>query len=112
MFSDRLKKLRKQSGMSQAALAKELFISQQAIARWETDKATPNPEMLARLVELFGVSADELLGTQNTKKAPSCEDAGLSAEEAELLKRFRTASPALQDAALRVLEADLKKESD
>ena len=50
------------------------------------------------------------LGKQ-IKKAPSDEDAGLSAEEAELIELFRNASPALQDAALRVLEADQKKES-
>ena len=50
-------------------------------------------------------------GTFRHKKAPSEEDAELTAEEAELLALFRNASPALQDAALRVLEADQKKGS-
>ena len=40
----------------------------------------------------------------------SVTETGLSAEEAELLKLFRAAPEALQDAALRVLEANQRKE--
>lgn len=112
MFSERLKKLRKQSGMSQASLAKELFVSQQAVARWETDKATPNPETLARLVELFGVSADELLGTQNTKKAPSHEDADLSSDEAALLTDFRKLTEDQKAFVLQAVKAEAIRKAD
>ena len=112
MFSERLKKLRKQSGMSQASLAKELFVSQQAVARWETDKATPNPETLARLVELFGVSADELLGTQNTKKAPSHEDADLSSDEAALLTDFRKLTKDQKAFVLQAVKAEAIRKAD
>lgn len=109
MFSERLKKLRKQSGLTQAALAKALFVSQQAVARWETDKATPNPETLGKLVALFEVSADELLGTDGIKKAPPVEDADLTPDELELIRRFRASPEALQDAAFRLLEEDLRQ---
>lgn len=64
MFSRRLKELRASAGLSQKALAAKLFVSQQAVARWETDKATPNPETLAKLSEIFDVSADYLLGRE------------------------------------------------
>ena len=64
MFSRRLKELRASAGLSQKALASKLFVSQQAVARWETDKATPNPETLAKLSEIFDVSADYLLGRE------------------------------------------------
>ncbi len=87
MFSDRLKALRKKSGMSQSALANALFVSQQAVARWETDKATPNPETLSKLVELFQVSADELLGTENIKKPLTSEDvSGLTEKQIKILE--------------------------
>lgn len=87
MFSDRLKALRKKSGMSQSALANALFVSQQAVARWETDKATPNPETLSKLVELFQVSADELLGTENIKNPLTSENiSGLTEKQIKILE--------------------------
>ncbi len=70
MFGDNLKKLRKEHGISQKELAEKLFISQQAVAKWESDKASPNPEMVARIAELFGTTTDRLLGREETKKAP------------------------------------------
>lgn len=68
IFSDRLKKLRKQHKISQEALAKELFISQQAVGKWENDKATPNPEMLAKIADIFDVSTDYLIGRINQEE--------------------------------------------
>ena len=62
MFKDRLKECRKKVGLSQAALAERLFVSQQAVAKWETDRATPNPEMLAKLAKELNVSVDYLTG--------------------------------------------------
>lgn len=113
MFEERLKSLRNEHQMSQKMLAEKLFVSQQAVAKWENpeSKASPNPDTIKKIADFFDVSIDYLLGKTAIKKAPSDEDAGLSAEEAELIELFRNASPALQDAALRVLEADQKKES-
>ena len=68
MFSDRLRQLRKQHKISQDALAKELFVSQQAIGKWENDKATPNPEMLVKIADIFDVSIDYLLGHSDILK--------------------------------------------
>ena len=113
MFEERLKSLRNEHHMAQKMLAEKLFVSQQAVAKWENpeSKASPNPDTIKKIADFFDVSIDYLLGKTDIKKAPSDEDAGLSAEEAELIELFRNASPALQDAALRVLEADQKKES-
>ena len=73
MFKDRLKECRKKVGLSQAALAERLFVSQQAVAKWETDRATPNPEMLAKLAKELNVSVDYLTGN-----APLLDRDGLS----------------------------------
>lgn len=67
MFSERLKILRSQAGMSQKELAERLFVSQQSVAKWETDKSTPNPEMVARIAEVFGVPSDYLLGISDVQ---------------------------------------------
>ena len=62
MFSINLKKLRNEKGISQKSLAEELYVSQQTVAKWETDKATPNPEMLKKIASYFNISVDSLLG--------------------------------------------------
>ncbi len=63
MFGERLKKLRKSAGFSQTALAGQLGVSQQAVGKWETGRATPDPNTIARIARLLGVSADAILGT-------------------------------------------------
>ncbi|MBS7224405.1 MAG: helix-turn-helix transcriptional regulator [Clostridiaceae bacterium] len=109
---NRIGELRRELGLKQVEFCKEIGVSQAALSGYETGKYQPDNDILVRIANRLNVSTDYLLGKTDIKKAPSYEDAGLSAEEAELLKRFRNASPALQNAALRVLEADLKKESD
>lgn len=109
---NRIGELRRELGLKQVEFCKEIGVSQAALSGYETGKYQPDNDILVRIANRLNVSTDYLLGKTDIKKTPSYEDAGLSAEEAELLKRFRNASPALQDAALRVLEADLKKESD
>lgn len=71
MFSERLKELRTEAGLSQKALATKLFISQQAVAGWELDKGSPNPEAMAKIAEILEVSADYLLGLTDQKEPPT-----------------------------------------
>ena len=107
---NRIKELRKEHKSTQEKLAAILGISRSAIAMYETEKCDLSNDILIACASFFDVSTDYLLGQSDIKKAPSYEDAGLSAEEAELLKLFRSAPEALQDAALRVLEANQRKE--
>lgn len=62
MLSERLKSLRAERKMSQKELATRVFVSPQAISKWERGEATPNPETVVLLAEIFGVSTDNLLG--------------------------------------------------
>lgn len=48
--------------MTQRDLAAKLFVSYQAIGKWERGEATPNPEAISLMAKIFDVSADELLG--------------------------------------------------
>ena len=107
---NRIKELRKEHKITQEKLAAILGISRSAIAMYETEKCDLSNDILIACASFFDVSTDYLLGQSDIKKAHSYEDAGLSAEEAELLKLFRSAPEALQDAALRVLEANQRKE--
>ena len=60
-LSDKILRLRKQNGMSQAELAEKLNVSRQAISRWEVGSAQPDASNVLQLSKLFGVTADYLL---------------------------------------------------
>ena len=62
MFASRLRQLRKEHGITQNALARELGITQQAVGKWETGRSSPDPDTLLQLAELFSVSLDSLMG--------------------------------------------------
>lgn len=62
MFGQQLKKYRLSANITQKELAQRLFVSQQAVGRWETDKTTPNPETVYKIAQIFGITSDELLG--------------------------------------------------
>ncbi len=60
--------------MSQRELSQKLFVSQQAVAKWENGSATPNPETLLKIAGIFSISTDELLGNtvgQSSNKGPT-----------------------------------------
>lgn len=61
-FSERLKELRTEKGISQMELAQLTKISQSAIAKWELDKTEPTASALIKLSKFFGESVDYLLG--------------------------------------------------
>lgn len=57
-----IKRLRKNVDMTQEELAELLSISSQAVSRWETGSALPDISLIPAIVNLFGVTSDELLG--------------------------------------------------
>lgn len=73
MFAQRLKELRRQHGVSQAALSQAMGLSQQAVGKWETGRCTPDPQTLAALAAYFGVSTDSLLGCAPTPPVQQVE---------------------------------------
>ena len=55
--------LRTKKGMSQDELAKNVFVTRQAVSRWENGETVPNTETLKLLSKLFDVSINTLLGS-------------------------------------------------
>ena len=55
--------LRTKSGLSQDELAGKVFVTRQAVSRWETGETVPNTETLKLLSNLFNVSINTLLGS-------------------------------------------------
>ncbi len=61
LLSEKLYKLRKNSGLSQEQLAEQLNVSRQAISKWESGTAVPESEKLITISNYFMVSIDYLL---------------------------------------------------
>lgn len=55
--------LRTKSGLTQDELAEKIFVTRQAVSRWETGETMPNTETLKVLSKLFDVSINTLLGS-------------------------------------------------
>lgn len=62
MFSENLKQLRKQKGLSQEELAIRLHVVRQTISKWEKGLSVPDADLLVKLSEILEVSVAELLG--------------------------------------------------
>ena len=58
-----LLKLRTQAGLSQEELSQKLFVTRQAVSRWETGETIPNTDTLKQLSKLYNVSINTLLGS-------------------------------------------------
>ena len=55
--------LRTQKGLSQEELAEKIFVTRQAVSRWENGETVPNTDTLKLLSKFFDVSINTLLGS-------------------------------------------------
>jgi len=65
-FGERMARLRKSAGYSQRDLAAELGISQRMIAYYEKVSQYPPAHILPMLANAFGVTADQMLGLEES----------------------------------------------
>ena len=75
--------LRTKKGLSQDELAEKVYVSRQAVSRWETGETTPNIETLKLLSKLFDVSINTLLGSPRQMVCHCC---GMSLDDATTSK--------------------------
>ena len=64
-FAKKLVDLRNKCGLSQSKLADMLYISGQAVSKWENANSLPDIELLLPLSQILGVSVDYLLEGNN-----------------------------------------------
>ena len=62
-FNEKLQELRKKKGLTQEELAVALFVSRTAISKWESGRGTPSIDSLKRIADLFSVTIDQLLSS-------------------------------------------------
>lgn len=61
LFKEKLKMLRKQNNFTQEELAEKLYVSRQAITKWESGDGTPDIENLKQISIVFNTTIDELI---------------------------------------------------
>ena len=71
--------LRTRNGLSQDDLAEKVFVTRQAVSRWENGETVPNTETLKLLSKLFDVSINTLLGAP---RRLVCQCCGMPLEDA------------------------------
>ena len=68
IFSDKIKALRQEKGITQSELAGKLGITTTALSFFESGSRIPNIEVLKSMAVIFGVSSDYLLGIETSNK--------------------------------------------
>ena len=78
-----LLELRKKNNLTQDELAEKLFVTRQAVSRWESGETTPNLETLKLLSKLFDVSINTLLGAP---RKLICQCCGMPLDDTSISK--------------------------
>ena len=82
-------RLRTKKGLSQDDVAEKVYVTRQAVSRWENGETVPNTETLKLLSKLFDVSINTLLGAP---RRLICQCCGMPLEDA-LISREKDGTP-------------------
>lgn len=67
-FGATIAALRKQKGMTQLELARQMGVTDKAVSKWERDLSFPDVTSLPKLAEVLDTSVDELLEVKNVAR--------------------------------------------
>lgn len=81
MLGDFIYRMRKEKGYSQSELGQLVGVSNKAVSKWETFEANPDLDIIKKLAQVLGVSADELL---DCKKSEVGKEQGESQENSSI----------------------------
>lgn len=80
---DILLELRTQKGLTQEELAEKVYVTRQAVSRWENGDTIPNTETLKVLSKFYGVSINTLLGSP---RQLICQCCGMPLDDSTISK--------------------------
>ena len=67
-FGEQLRKAREEKGMTQQTLAEQLFVTRQAVSKWECGERYPDLPTTKKISEALDVSLDDLLSGKDMNK--------------------------------------------
>lgn len=93
MIGHRIADARKKMNISQAQLAEHLFISPQAVGKWERGESLPDIIMLNRLAEMLGVDLNYFSGNFRSETAEATSATPLERQSAETSSAIQKEKP-------------------
>lgn len=87
MIDARIQKLREQSDLTQAELARKLGISRSSVNAWEMGISVPSTQYIVELAQIFGVSTDYILGLNSNV---NIDVSGLSEDDVNIVHQLVT----------------------
>lgn len=106
-FSTILKELRDKRNVTQEQLASSLNVKQQTVGKWENGITVPRQPMLIKIADYFCVSVNDLIYGGNNQDVPPAAPTStppLTPQEQDLLRKYRTLTPASRDAVNAVVD--------
>ena len=70
LFADTLKKLRTEKGLSQNDIAKQLYVTNSTVSRWESGRRLPDASMIFSLADILGADVNILLSAAAQSDEP------------------------------------------
>ena len=67
-LGEKIKFLRRQFNITQADFADKLYVSRQAVQKWEADLSTPDLDRIKEISQIFNISIDNLLNNELSEK--------------------------------------------
>ena len=67
-FGEKIKQLRQEQNLTQEGLAEKLYVTRQAVSRWECGARFPDIHMAKKIATVFDVTLDELLSGEEVQK--------------------------------------------
>lgn len=67
-FGEKIKQLRQEQNLTQEELAEKLYVTRQAVSRWECGARFPDLHMAKKIATIFDVTLDELLSGEEVQK--------------------------------------------
>ena len=104
-IAQRLQRLRREKGVTQAELAELLGVSQPIVSDYERGELRLHGELIVKLAEILGCSADELLGLQQRQTVTG----GGNRRLLRRLQQLDLLPKRDQEALLRTIDAFLSK---
>lgn len=113
-FGGYLSRLRKNADMTQSELADRLYLTRQAISRYEVGDSFPDVSILVNIAEIFNVSLDELINSGEPSKKESLIIENVASGKTDLvaddIKDIIGVAPLLKPSVLGKLSESLSKQ--
>jgi len=107
-IGSRLRELRKERGLTQAELARQIGIQQSDLSRMEKGEYRVSLDNLFKILGVFDLDLADFFGDQHEKTEP--EQQPLSREDMKILHALRELSPEGRSEIQEFLEFKLRKE--